>query len=70
MFKLINALGKLVVKMYFGEAKRLNAKAQKDSAVAQRLAKEARLRSEAAIEGVNKAAEVAAKATDLNKFFA
>lgn len=69
MFKLINALGKLVVKMYFGEAKRLNAKARKDSAQAQKLAKEARLLSEGAIAGVNKSAEIAAKATDLNKFF-
>lgn len=70
MFKLINALGKLVVKMYFGEAKRLNVKAQKDASRAQKLAKEARLLSEDSIEGVNKAASIAAKATDLNKFFA
>lgn len=70
MFKFINTLGKLVVKMYFREAKRLNDKARKDSARAQKLAKEARLLAEGASEGVTSAAKVASKATDLNKFFA
>lgn len=69
MFKFINALGKLVVKMYFREAKRLNDKARKDAAQAQRLAKQARLLSEDASAGVTSAAKIAAKATDLNKFF-
>lgn len=86
MFKFINALGKLVVKMYFREAKRLNDKARKDAAQAQRLAKQARLLSEDAAQakrlakqacllsedasaGVTSAAKIAAKATDLNKFF-
>lgn len=70
MFKFINTLGKLVVKMYFREAKRLNDKARKDAAQAQRLAKQARLLSEDASAGVTSAAKIAAKATDLNKFFA
>ena len=86
MFKFINTLGKLVVKMYFREAKRLNDKARKDAAQAQRLAKQARLLSEDAAQaqrlakqarllsedasaGVMSAAKIAAKATDLNKFF-
>lgn len=69
MFKFINTLGKLVVKMYFREAKRLNDKARKDSEQAQRLAKQARLLSEDASAGVTSAAKIAAKATDLNKFF-
>lgn len=69
MFKFINTLGKLLVKMYFREAKRLNDKARKDAAQAQRLAKQARLLSEAASAGVTSAAKIAAKATDLNKFF-
>ena len=69
MFKFINTLGKLVVKMYFREAKRLNDKARKDAAPAQRLAKQARLLSEDASAGVTSAAKIAAKATDLNKFF-
>lgn len=69
MFKFINTLGKLVVKMYFREAKRLNNKARKDAAQAQRLAKQARLLSEDASAGVTSAAKIAAKATDLNKFF-
>ena len=43
MFKFINTLGKLVVKMYFRVAKRLNNKARKDAAQAQRLAKQSRL---------------------------
>ena len=69
MFKLTNTLGKLVVKMYFREAKRLNNKARKDAAKAQRLAKQARLLSVTADAGVTDAAMIAAKATDLNKFF-
>ena len=69
MFKFTNTLGKLVVKMYFREAKRLNDKARKDAAQAQRLAKQARLLSEDASAGVTSAAKIAAKATDLNKFF-
>ncbi|ACV32466.1 gp4.3 [Escherichia phage 285P] len=69
MFKFINTLGKLVVKMYFREAKRLNDKARKDAEQAQRLAKRARLLSEDASAGVTSAAKIAAKATDLNKFF-
>lgn len=69
MFKFINTLGNLVVKMYFREAKRLNDKARKDAAQAQRLAKQARLLSEDASAGVTSAAKIAAKATDLNKFF-
>lgn len=69
MFKFIDTLGKLVVKMYFREAKRLNDKARKDAAQAQRLAKQARLLSEDASAGVTSAAKIAAKATDLNKFF-
>ena len=70
MFKFINTLGRLVVKMYFREAKRLNDKARKDAAQAQRLAKQARLLSEDASAGVTSAAKIAAKATDLDKFFA
>ena len=69
MFKFINTLGKLVVKMYFREAKRLNDKARKDAALAQRLAKQARLLSVHADAGVTDAAMIAAKANDLNKFF-
>ncbi|UEW68669.1 hypothetical protein vBSEqdws315_18 [Enterobacter phage vB_SEqdws-315] len=69
MFKFINTLGKLVVKMYFREAKRLNDKARKDAEQAQRLAKQARLLSEDASAGITSAAKIAAKATDLNKFF-
>lgn len=69
MFKFINTLGKLLVKLYFREAKRLNDKARKDAEQAQRLAKQARLLSEDASAGVTSAAKIAAKATDLNKFF-
>lgn len=69
MFKFINTLGKLLVKLYFREAKRLNDKARKDAEQAQRLAKQARLLSEDANAGVTSAAKIAAKATDLNKFF-
>ncbi|ACF15700.1 hypothetical protein ASE_0019 [Yersinia phage Yepe2] len=69
MFNFINTLGKLVVKLYFCEAKRINNKARKDAERAQRLAKHARMLSEAASAGVTSAAKIAAKATDLDKFF-
>lgn len=69
MFKFINTLGKLLVKMYFREAKRLNDKARKDAEQAQRLAKQVRLLSEDASAGITSAAKIAAKATNLNKFF-
>ncbi|QEG11878.1 hypothetical protein EMP27_32 [Klebsiella phage vB_KpnP_Emp27] len=51
MFKFINALGKLVVKLYFIEAKKLDKKAKADSQRAIELAKQSREKSDAAVRG-------------------
>lgn len=69
MFKLINALGKLVVKLYFMEAKKLDKKAKADAQRAVELAKQSRAKSDASIEGVHKSASIAAKAQSMIKFF-
>ncbi len=69
MFKLINALGKLVVKLYFMEAAKLDNKAKADSKRAIELAKESREKADRATEGVHKAAAIASKAQSMSKFF-
>lgn len=69
MFKSINTLGKLVVKLYFLEAKRLDKKAKADSQRAIELAKQSREKSAAAVSGVHKSAAIASKAQSISKFF-
>lgn len=69
MFKLINALGKLVVKLYFVEAKKLDKRAKSDAQRATELAKQSRDKSDAARFGVYKASSIAAKAQSMSKFF-
>lgn len=69
MFKFINALGKLVVKLYFIEAKKLDKKAKADSQRAIELAKQSREKSDAAVSGIHKSAAIAAKAQSISKFF-
>lgn len=69
MFKLIKSLGKLVVRLYNAEARKLNAKAQAESKLAIELSKRARLLSESSIENSDSAAKVAAQAQQLSKFF-
>lgn len=69
MFKFINALGKLVVTLYFIEANKLDKKAKADSRLAIELAKQSREKSDAAVSGVNKSAAIAAKAQAMSKFF-
>ena len=66
MFKF---LGKLVVKLYFIEAKKLDKKAKADSQRAIELAKQSREKYDAAVSGINKSAAIAAKAQSMSKFF-
>lgn len=69
MFKLIKSLGKLVVRLYNAEARKLNAKAKGEAKLAQELALRAHKLSESSIENTGSAAKVAAQAQQLSKFF-
>ncbi|AZV02355.1 hypothetical protein Q19_22 [Pectobacterium phage Q19] len=69
MFKLINVLGKFVVKMYFREAKRLGANSKANSELADQLYKDACAAYSRSTNQVNQSAAVAAKAQALTKFF-
>lgn len=69
MFKLIKRLGKLVVRLYNSEARKLDAKAKMEAKLAQELALRARKLSESSIEHVDEAAKVASQAQQLSKFF-
>lgn len=69
MFKLINRLGKLLVRLYNAEARKLNTKARAEAKLAQDLALRARKLSESSVENTNSAAKVAAQAQQLAKFF-
>ena len=69
MFKFINALGKLVVKLYFIEAKRLDKKAKADSQRAIEFAKQYHEKADAAFSGIHKSAAIAAKAQSMSKLF-
>lgn len=69
MFKLIKALGKLVVKLYNAEARRLNAKAKGKAKLAQGVALRYHKLYESSIENTGSAAKVAAQAQQLSKFF-
>lgn len=69
MIRLIKALGKLIVRLYFIEARRLHAKARTEAKLAQEMALRTRRLSEASIAHTDEAAEVAARAQDLSKYF-
>ena len=69
MFKFIKAVGKLVVRLYNVEARKLNVKARNEAKLAQELALRSRKLSESSIENTNEAARVAAQAQQLSKFF-
>lgn len=69
MFKLIKALGRVVVKMYNVEARKLNAKAKAEAQLAEKLAKKARKLTESSIANTDSAAHVAAQAVQISKFF-
>lgn len=69
MFKLIKGFGRLVVNMYFREAKRLDKLARAEAKIAQELAAKARKLSESSITNIDEAAKVASQAQELSKFF-
>lgn len=69
MFKLIKRLGKLIVRAYFAEGRRLEAQAKTEAKLAQEMALRARKLSESSIEHVDEAAKVANQAQQLAKFF-
>lgn len=69
MFKLINLLGKFVVKAYFKHAAGLNKIAQAESKAAVALAKKSDQALKASFKASDASAEVAAKAQQLSKFF-
>lgn len=69
MFKLINRLGKLIVRLYNAEARKLNTKARAEAKLAQELALRARKLSESSVANTDEAAKVAAQAQQLAKFF-
>lgn len=69
MFKLIKAVGKLVVRMYNVEARRLNAKARAEAKLAQKLAKQVQELTDGSMANTAEAAKVAAQAQKLKEFF-
>lgn len=69
MFKLVKAFGRLVVRMYNVEAKRLNAKARTEAALAQNLARRVQELTQGSMDNTAEAAKVAAQAQKLKEFF-
>lgn len=69
MLKLIKRLGKLVVRLYNAEARKLSAKANLKAKLARDLAVRASKLSNESLEDIDEAAKVAAQAQQLSKFF-
>lgn len=69
MFKLINRLGQLLVKLYVFESRKLCAKARTEAKLSKELAEKARKLSASSIANVEEAAKVSSKAQQLAKFF-
>lgn len=69
MFKLIKRLGKLVVRLYNAEARKLSTKANLKAKLARDLATRASKLSNESIKDIDEAAKVAAQAQQLAKFF-
>ena len=69
MFKFIKSLGKFVIKMYNVEAKRLNAKARTEAALAQKLARRVQELTQGSMDNTAEAAKVAAQTQKLKEFF-
>ena len=69
MFKFIKSLGKFVIKMYNVEAKRLNAKARTEAALAKKLARRVQELTQVSMDNTAEAAKVAAQAQKLKEFF-
>lgn len=69
MIRIIKKLGKLIVRLYNNEARKLNTKARAEAAMAQELALKARKLSESSLTHTDEAAKTAAQAQQLAKFF-
>lgn len=69
MFKLINKLGKLIVRLYFAEARKMYKQALLDAKLSRDLAERSQSLSDKAIRLTNESAEVASRANELSKFF-
>lgn len=69
MFKFIKALGRIVIKFYNVEARRLNEKARAEAKLAQSLAKRVQVLTQGSIDNTAEAAKVAAQAQKLKEFF-
>lgn len=69
MFKLIEALGRLVIALYIREAKALDKVSKVEALTAAQLAAKADVAREAALYATAEAAKVAAKAQKLKEFF-
>lgn len=69
MFKLIKLLGKLVVRLYNMEARKLSSKAHLKAKLARELATRANKLSNESIVDIDGAAKVASQAQQLSKFF-
>lgn len=69
MFKLINKLGKFIVRLYFAEARKMHNQALLDAKLSRDLAERSRSLSDKAIRLTNESAEVANRANELSKFF-
>lgn len=69
MFKFIKALGRIVIKFYNVEARRLNEKARAEAKLAQSLAKRVQELTQGSIDNTAEAAKVAAQAQKLKEFF-
>ncbi|ALA45079.1 hypothetical protein RU59_00016 [Enterobacter phage phiEap-1] len=69
MFKLIEALGRLVVSLYVREAKALDKLSKVEAEAAAKLAKKADEARQASLDATASAAKVALKAQKLKEFF-
>lgn len=69
MFKLIEALGRLVIALYVREAKALDKASKVEAKAATKLAKAADKARKASLDATAEAAKVAAKAQKLKEFF-
>lgn len=69
MFKLIKKLGKLLVRLYNVEAKRLNDEARKEATQSRALVIRSNELADSASTKVTEAARVANQAQQLSKFF-
>lgn len=69
MFNLIKSFGRLIVRMYNAEARKLSTKARAEAKLARELSERAHKLSESSVATIDKAAKVSAQAQQLSKFF-